>query len=273
MPTYSDYRGHKVANGQRPVSMITCYDFPTARLVDQAGVDVVFVGDSVGTNVLGYESPNQVTMDDMLHHLRAVRRGVERASLLVDMPYGSYDAIPYALDNARQFIEAGAEAVKLEGAFPDTVAALVAAGIPVCGHIGFTPQWMTKAEVHGKHIEEAVELVRTAEELDQAGISSLVLELIPAELAGLITGRIKAATIGIGAGAACDGQVQVIQDVLGITERTMRHAMRNIDLGTAIRDAVIRYHLAVHEGAFPGPEHARHLEPVIIDQVVGLLSK
>lgn len=254
------WRGYRSVAGQAPLSMITCYDYPSARQIEAAGVDIIFVGDSVGTNVLGYASPNEVTMADMLHHLKAVKRGVGQTPILVDMPYRSYDAIPLAVENAQRFCAAGADAVKLEGDFPDTVAALVEVGIPVCGHIGFTPQWIDKAAVQGKSVEQAVALIDAAGRLDAAGCSLLVLELIPVQLSRIITERTQAATIGIGAGPHCDGQVQVLPDVLGITERTMRHALRQAEVGQTIIDAVRAYHAAVHAGSFPSEAHAARID-------------
>lgn len=244
-----------------PITMLTCYDYPTARLQDQAGIDIVFVGDSVGTNVLGYASERDVTMADMLHHLRAVRRGVQRAYLLADLPYGAYATPALALDNARRLLEAGADGVKLEGGREQVmiVEALVSQGIAVCGHIGYTPQTLgqpgRRPAVQGRHGAEAIALVESALALERAGLALLVLELVPEPLARLITGRLRLPTIGIGAGRYCDGQVLVINDVLGITPFRLKLAKRYQEYHATTLAAIAQYRHEVEQRLFPGEEH------------------
>jgi 3-methyl-2-oxobutanoate hydroxymethyltransferase len=244
-----------------PITMLTCYDYPTARLQDRAGIDIVFVGDSVGTNVLGYASEREVTMADMLHHLRAVRRGVQRAYLLADLPYGAYATPALALDNARRLLEAGADGVKLEGGREQvaTVEALVRQGIAVCGHIGYTPQTLgepgRRPAVQGRRGAEAIALVESALALEQAGLALLVLELVPEPLARLITGRLTIPTIGIGAGRFCDGQVLVVNDVLGITPFRLKLAKRYQEYDATTLAAIEQYRHEVEHRLFPGEEH------------------
>jgi len=247
--------------GERVV-MLTCYDFPTAGLQDEAGVDVIFVGDSVGTNVLGYDSVEQVTMEDMLHHLRAVRRGVKEAFLLVDMPYKSFDTPETAVSNARRFLEAGADGVKLEGGeeILDQVRALRAAGVEVCGHLGFTPQTAgPRGRVVGKTVEEAKRLIADSEALDREGVCMLVLELVPEELAALIARRVRAVVIGIGSGRGVDGEVQVVHDILGITERVFRHTKRFAEWRKEAARALKDFVEAVKGRQFPEERNVSHL--------------
>lgn len=246
---------------RQPIVMLTCYDYPTAVLQDQAGIDVIFVGDSVGTNILGYESEVQVTMADMLHHLRAVRRGVERGYLLVDMPYGSFATPDMALENARLFLASGADGVKLEGGSEQApvVRALTAAGIDVCGHIGFTPQTLgSKGRVQGKSFEQAKALLESALVLQQAGAFMLVLELVTEGLSRLVSERLPIPTIGIGSGRFCDGQVLVLTDVLGISPFTRKIAKRYQEYGEltlaaiqAYRDDVTNHRFPTEANAFP----------------------
>jgi 3-methyl-2-oxobutanoate hydroxymethyltransferase len=209
-----------------PIVMLTCYDYPSARILDEAGVDVLLVGDSVGTNVLGYDSVNAVTMNDMRHHVGAVSRGTAHAFVLADMPTRSYTTPREAVHNARLLCAAGADGVKLEGGLEmvETVKALVKEGIAVCGHIGYTPQSIQTARVQGKEAAAAIALVQAAEALSQAGLFMIVLELITEQLARIITQRIAIPTIGIGAGSFCDGQVQVLNDITGLSIMHYRHA-------------------------------------------------
>lgn len=245
-----------------PITMLTCYDYPTARLEDQAGIDIVFVGDSLGTNVLGYASEREVTMADMLHHLRAVRRGVRRAYLLADLPHGAYATPARALTNAEQLLAAGAGAVKLEGGREqvEVVRALVAAGIGVCGHLGYTPQTLSepgrRPAVQGRRGGEAIALMEDALALEAAGLALLVLELVPAPLARLVTERLTIPTIGIGAGRHCSGQVLVVNDVLGITPFRLKLAKRYQEYDTLTGAALAAYRREVEAGLFPGEEHS-----------------
>jgi 3-methyl-2-oxobutanoate hydroxymethyltransferase len=251
----------------RPIVMVTCYDYPTAVIEDEAGVDIVFVGDSVGTNVLGYESETEVTMEDMLHHLRAVRRGVRHAYLLADLPSGAYDTPSMALDNARRLLDAGADGVKLEGGRDQVpvVAALIDAGIDVCGHIGYTPQTLSRpggrGRVQGKSFERAMTLVRDADELDRAGVMLLVLELVTEEVARVISRRIVTPTVGIGAGRYCDGQVLVVPDLLGLSPITHRLARRYANWRETGSAAMRQFVNEVRSHVFPGEENVFPADP------------
>jgi 3-methyl-2-oxobutanoate hydroxymethyltransferase len=244
-----------------PLAMLTCYDFPTARLLDEAGIDVVLVGDSVGTNVLGYGSEREVTMQDMLHHLRAVVRGISRAGVVVDLPYRTYDSPQPALSNARLLIDAGADAVKLEGAATKVVRALTEDGICVWGHLGLNPQIHDEKRLQARDAEAAIQLLEEAEGLAAAGAAFLILEMIPEVVAQAVTERLTIPTIGIGAGRYTDGQVLVIHDLLGMTQRTFRHSRKYEDLRGRIAMAVAAYCSDLSRGAFPGPENARGMQP------------
>jgi 3-methyl-2-oxobutanoate hydroxymethyltransferase len=245
-----------------PITMLTCYDYPTAAMQDEAGIDVIFVGDSLGTNVLGYQSETEVTMADMLHHLRAVRRGVQNAYLLVDMPHLSFRTPEVALENARALIEGGAQGVKLEGGSEqrEVVRTLVEHGIDVCGHIGFTPQTLSqpggKGRVQGKSFEGARALVESADVLESAGVMMLVLELVTEGVAELITSRLRVPTIGIGSGPSCDGQVLVMTDLVGISPFTRKISHRYAEVREAETQAFRQYHEDVKARRFPTSANA-----------------
>lgn len=247
----------------KKITMMTAYDCPTASLVDQAGIDTILVGDSLGMVVLGYESTVPVTMEEMLHHCKAVSRGTKRSFVIGDMPFMSYQvSIEKAVENAGRFIkEAGCESVKLEGGteVSHLVKAIFDAGIPVCAHIGLTPQTATKLSgfrVQGKDAEGARELVRSAKDLEEAGAFMIVMECIPDLVAARITKELNIATIGIGAGKECDGQVLVYHDLVGLFERfTPKFVKQYINLAPKIREALIQYREEVEKGDFPGPEH------------------
>lgn len=242
--------------------MLTCYDYPTARVEDEAGVDIIFVGDSVGTNVLGYTSPQEVTLEDMVHHVRAVRRGVRNAYLLADLPFRTYESPVMAVESARVLREAGADGIKLEGGLErvTVVEALVHAGFDVCGHIGYTPQsGGSRPRIQGRRPETAWQLVVDALALERAGIFLLVLELMPRQVAGIITHLLQVPTIGIGAGEQCDGQVQIFHDMVGWSDFLLRHVRRFMTVRPLFVTAVTAYCQAVQEGTFPGPEHATDL--------------
>ena len=241
------------------ITMLTCYDYPTALWQEAAGVKVIFVGDSVGRNVLGYESEREVTMDDMLHHLKAVRRGVQDAYLLADMPFGSYDTPQAALDNALRFVSLGADGVKLEGAREDVVVALAERGLDVCGHLGLTPQIHERMRLQARTADAAIRVLRDALAMERAGAGLLVLELVPEEVGRLITERLTIPTIGIGAGAFTDGQVLVVNDLLGFIAYNLRHLTQYEDLNGRSRGALAHWVQDVEAGAFPGEGHARHL--------------
>jgi 3-methyl-2-oxobutanoate hydroxymethyltransferase len=240
-------------------AMLTAYDYSMAKLLDQAGIPVLLVGDSMGTVMLGYETTLPVTLDDVLRHTQAVVRGSTRALVVADMPFMSYQpSIEQALRSAgRLLAEGGAQAVKLEGGanVAPTVRALVNAGIPVMAHIGLTPQSVHQLggyKVQGKTVQIAARLLADASALEEAGAFSLVLEAVPAPLAARITAAIGIPTIGIGAGPHCDAQVQVIHDLLGLfTDFQPKHAKRYAELGKAIQDAVRQYASDVEAGAFP----------------------
>jgi 3-methyl-2-oxobutanoate hydroxymethyltransferase len=244
------------------ITMVTAYDYPTARAVDQAGVDAILVGDSLAMVVLGHPNTLSVTMDEMLHHARAVARGAKGALLVGDMPFLSYQADPSdAVRNAGHYLQAGMDAVKMEGGrtFAATAAALVRAGIPVQGHVGLTPQSVNALggfKVQGKTAEAARTLLEDALALEDAGCFSIVLESIPDRLAAHITERLTIPTIGIGAGPGTTGQVLVLHDMLGLYERSPKFAKRYADLGTAIVDAVRAFKGDVESHAFPAPENS-----------------
>ena len=264
--TVNDLLAHKERS--EPVVVLTCYDYPTAVRQDAADVDVIFVGDSVGTNVLGYRSVTQVTMGDMLHHLGAVRRGVAQAFLLVDMPYRSFKTPPVALENARRFQAAGAEGVKLEGgaAVVDTVTALRAAGIPVCGHLGFTPQTAgPRGRVVGKTVEEAKRLIADARALADAGVFMLVLELVPEEVSQYLAATLPCLVIGIGSGRDLDGEVQVVNDILGMNERVFRHTSRFAGWRETVDAGFAEYVAAVRDRRFPDVANTAHLPPNVLE--------
>jgi 3-methyl-2-oxobutanoate hydroxymethyltransferase len=238
-----------------PISVLTAYDAPTARAEEDAGIDLILVGDSVGTNVLGYASEREVTLDDIAHHVRAVRRGAPDTPVLADLPYATYDTPKAAVSSARRLVTSGADMVKLEGFYPEIVAALVAADIPVCGHLGLECQHHDEKRLKARTAAAALELETHAIALAQAGLSLLVLELIPEPVATRITRRLDIPTIGIGAGRGTDGQVLVITDVLGVTKVGFRHNRRFAELGTATRDAALAYVQAVRTRQFPAKDN------------------
>ena len=258
-----NYLEKKVSEGKK-ITMMTAYDFPTASLVDQAEIDTILVGDSLAMVVLGYESTVPVTMDEMIHHCKAVRRGAKLGFIIGDMPFMSYQvSVEKAVENAGRFIkEAGCEAVKLEGGseMVPVVKAITEAGIPVCAHIGLTPQTATKLsgfKVQGKDAESANKLVQSAKDLEDAGAFMIVLECIPDQVASKITDSLKIPTIGIGAGKYCDGQVLVYHDLVGLFERfTPKMVKQYVNLAPMVREALIQYREEVEKGTFPGPEHS-----------------
>ncbi len=253
----------KKAAGEK-ITMVTAYDYPAARLVDRAGVDIILVGDSLGMVVLGYEDTTKVTMDEMLHHSRAVARARPRALVVGDMPFGTFQAsADDAVRNAVRFIqEGGAEAVKLEGgqAVASAAASIVAAGIPVMGHIGLTPQSVHALggyRVQGRTSESETQLLRDAASIEAAGVFAVVLEGIPLKLGRRITEALRVPTIGIGAGPYCDGQVLVLHDLLGFFDGfAPKFAKPYADLNTVIVEAVERFRADVEAGAFPDREHS-----------------
>ena len=256
LPIY-DLRGWK-AEGRR-FAMLTAYDFPTARILDAAGIPVLLVGDSVGRNVLGYPDELPVTMEEMLHHTRAVARGAQRAMVVGDMPFMSYQAsIEDGVRNAGRFLkEGGAHAVKVEGPQYDLVHRLVEVGIPVMAHVGLTPQSVHAFggfKVQGRG-EAAARVLEHAVGLEKAGAFAVVLEAMPSEVAADITRSLQVPTIGIGAGVACDAQVLVVNDLLGLNERLPKLAKAYADLRTTIADAATAFARDVEAGTFPDEAH------------------
>ncbi|HEV8564025.1 MAG TPA: 3-methyl-2-oxobutanoate hydroxymethyltransferase [Actinomycetota bacterium] len=256
--TIHDLRAWK-AEGKR-FAMLTAYDFPTAQILDRAGIPVLLVGDSVGRNVLGYENELPVTMEEMLHHTRAVSRGVENAMVVGDMPFMSFQAsTDDGVRHAGQFIkEGGAHAVKIEGPQLDLIHRLVDIGIPVMAHVGLTPQsvyGLGGYKVQGRG-EAATKVLDQALALEKAGAFSIVLEAMPAELGSEITKSVQIPTIGIGAGSHCDAQVLVINDLLGLSEKPPKLAKAYTNLRETITEAVTRFASEVAEGSFPDEDHS-----------------
>jgi 3-methyl-2-oxobutanoate hydroxymethyltransferase len=251
------------ARGEK-IAVLTAYDYPFARIMDQAGIDVILVGDSAGSVVAGYDNTLPVTMDEMLYHTRAVARGVSQSLIVADMPFMSYQVdLADARRNAGRLIkEGGAQAVKLEGGvhIAETIRTIVAMDVPVVGHIGLTPQSVHRMggyRVQGREDVKAKQLLADARSVADAGACAIVLEAIPAKLAALITSELSIPTIGIGAGVDCDGQVLVIHDILGLCDKySPKFVKRFADVSGTIRQGVDDYIREVKEGSFPGPEHS-----------------
>lgn len=261
MTTTSDLLKKK-KNGEK-IAMLTAYDYPTAKMAAENGIDVLLVGDSLGMVVLGYESTVPVTLDDMIHHGKAVRRGSGHTFMVVDMPFGTYHgSLDRTLEYAvRLFRETGADALKLEGAgsVTDVIRRLVSAGIPVVAHLGLLPQSAGVTggyKVQGKTAEDALRLVREAKEVQEAGACMIVLECIPHQLAGRITEELSIPVIGIGAGAETDGQVLVFHDMIGYGSHHVPKFVRQFaDAGKPIREGIAAYSVAVRDGSFPAEAH------------------
>ena len=259
------------------IVMLTAYDYPSAKIAEEAGVDIILVGDSLGMVVLGYDSTVPVTMADMIHHTRAARRGARGTFIVTDMPFLSYQISPaQALENAGRLVqEGGCEAVKVEGGeeVAPQVAALVRAGIPVCGHVGLTPQSATALsgyKVQGRTAEAAAKLLHDVRALEEAGAFMIVLECIPVQVAALLSGQLSVPTIGIGAGAACDGQVLVYHDTLGLFDRfTPKFVKQFESLGAKAKDAIAAYAGEVRGGVFPGPEHTFTMNEEELKRIYG----
>jgi len=271
--TISDIKDMKFRGEKIPI--ITSYDYTSAKIVDTTGIPVILVGDTLGQVVLGYDSTIPVTMDEMIHHTKAVARGAKHALIVGDMPFMSYQAsISAAMHNAGRFLqEGGAQTVKLEGgvSMAPTVHRMVSSGIPVMGHIGLTPQSVNQMggyKVQGKSLKAAVQLIEDARALEQAGAFAIVLECVPASLAKLITERVSIPTIGIGAGKACDGQVQVFHDMLGLfSDFAPKHAKQYANLGETISSAVTEYISEVKDERFPGSEHSYHIKEDVLAEL------
>lgn len=255
---------HNKKRGGKKITMLTAYDYPMARLVDGAGIDMILVGDSLGMVVLGYDSTVPVTMDEMIHHAKAVRRGTKYAFLVGDMPFMSYQvSVEEAIRNAGRFMkEAGCDAVKLEGG--DEVLAvtkaIVDAGVPVLGHLGLTPQTISKLggyRIQGKDAEAAKKILDQALKLEKAGCFAIVLECVPDEVSDLITKKLSIPTIGIGAGASCDGQVLVVNDMVGLFDRFVpKFVKQYVKLSEEISRGLNKYREEVENGTFPDAEHS-----------------
>ncbi len=257
------------------ICMLTAYDFSTARFLDEVGIPVILVGDSLGMVALGHQSTIPVTLDEMLHHTRAVVRGSEHALIVGDMPFMTYHtSIPDAIRNAGRFLqEGGCQVVKLEGGqrMADTIRHIVDCGIPVMGHIGLTPQSINQLggfKVQGKNPAAAIGLLEDARALEAAGVFAIVLECVPAPLAKLITETVSVPTIGIGAGVHCDGQVQVIADLLGLfSDFVPKHAKQYAKLGEAIKQAVNEYMNDVLTGSFPTDKESFPMDESVIAEI------
>jgi 3-methyl-2-oxobutanoate hydroxymethyltransferase len=247
-----------------PITMVTAYDFPTARIEDAAGMDAVLVGDSVGTNVLGYGSEREVTMGDMIHHTAAVARGIRQAIVLADLPFGSVGTKSEAERNADLLAKHGAECVKIEG-WRETcpvIEHLSKRQFRVCAHIGFNPQIHgPKPRTFGKTAAEAQDLLESGRMLQDSGAQLIVVEKITTEVAGMIAGKLRIPVIGIGSGPRCDGQVLVINDLLGISEMTFRHVRRFAESYKMVSQAVAAYVEAVEKRRFPAQEHSQDMDP------------
>ena len=272
-------RSRKVRDGAEPLVMVTAYDAPGARIADEAGVDLILVGDSVAMVVLGYDDTLQVTVDDLVHHTAAVARAKPRPLIVGDLPWMSYHvSTEETVRNAARLIRAGAEAVKLEGGRKRVpmIEALVEAEIPVVGHLGLTPQSMHAMggfKVQAKESDAALDLVADAKALAHAGCFAIVLEGVPTEVAAMVTDAVDVPTIGIGAGPSCDGQVLVYHDVLGLEDRlSPKFVRRYADLKAASVEAVAAYAADVRSGAFPGPDESYHLSAGVAE-TLGLYGR
>ena len=268
------------ARGEK-IPMVTAYDYPTAKLADEAEIPLILVGDSLGMVMLGHDSTIPVTMEDIIHHTKAVVRGVKRSMVVADLPFMTYQIdTGEAMRNAGRLVqEGGAHSVKLEGGVrvAETVARIVESGVPVMGHIGLTPQSVNGFggyRVRGKDIEEAAQLIRDAVALEDAGAFAVVLELLPTSLAGAISRRLTIPTIGIGAGPHCDGQVQVLHDMLGLfTDFSPKHARQYARLAVTISEALRRYASDVQDGAFPGEKESFGMDDGVMKEVEEIVDQ
>lgn len=259
----------------KKLTMLTAYDYSTAKLFDEAGVDSMLVGDSLGMTMLGYDSTLPVTMEDMIHHTKAVVRGAKNALVVGDMPYMSYHlSVQQAVENAGRFIrEAGAQAVKLEGgaAFCPEIEAMTRASIPVVGHLGLTPQSINAFggfKVQGRSEEAARKIIEDAQALEAAGAFAIVLECVPAKLAEIITAKVAVPTIGIGAGAGCDGQILVYQDMLGMYDNfTPKFVRKFAEVGALMKQGVQEYCAAVQDSSFPAAEHTFKIDEEVLEKL------
>lgn len=262
------------------ITILTAYDYPTAKILDEVGVEAILVGDSLGNTVLGYENTLNVTMGEMLHHSKAVARATENTFVIGDMPFISYQAsVEKAVQNAGRFVkEANLEAVKVEGGKESTkqIEKIIEAGIPVMGHLGLTPQRILrfgKYRIRGKSAEEAQKIINDAQKLEEAGAFSIVLESIPSELGKTITEKIDIPTIGIGAGPHCDGQVLVLHDILGLSELSPKFVKKYEDLSASIEKAVEKFRDEVKSEKFPDSEHSYSMSKEELDKLKDRLEE
>ena len=223
------------------ISMLTCYDYPTAKIQDACGIDVIFVGDSLATNVLGYAHQNDLSLEELRHHVRAVARGIERAYLLADIPYSASHDLTMVLDAAAQLQQDGVKGVKVEGFRPDVFVALASSGVDGWAHLGFTPQLIEKPALQAKDSKSADQLIKESQQLEAAGAVGIILELVPEGVTQQVSQLLKIPVIGIGAGMHCDGQVQVWHDLVGLETRVYKHAFRLGDAHTAQTESVQAY--------------------------------
>jgi len=253
----------------RKITMLTAYDYFMAKMEDEVGIDAILVGDSLGMVVLGYESTTNVTMEDMIRHAAAARRGARNALLIGDMPHRSYENPCDAVKNAKRFVqEGGCDAVKLEGEVYEQTSAIINEGIPVLGHLGLTPQTATEFTVQGKDAASAEKILKASLHLEERGCFAIVLECIPAQLAAVITSRLRIPTIGIGAGQHCDGQVLVINDVLGLYDKFLpKFAKRYAQLGETARKAIAAYKYEVEALQFPTDRHSFKTKKGLLEKI------
>ncbi|UCC33804.1 MAG: 3-methyl-2-oxobutanoate hydroxymethyltransferase [Candidatus Bathyarchaeota archaeon] len=244
---------------KRKIVMLTAYDYQMAKILDETGIDLILVGDSLGMVVLGYGDTKKVTIEDMIYHTKAVARGAKNTPIVGDMPINSCNTVEDALKNANRFLEAGAQGVKIEGNKPEVIKALLDKGIPIMGHVGLLPQTAERYRLKGKDKAEGEKILKDAMELDQFGVFTIVLECIPESLAKKITESIEAPTIGIGAGRYCDGQVLVINDMLGFDEDfSPKYLKRYTYLGREIKKAIVKFKEEVLNETYPDGEHTYH---------------
>ena len=263
------------------IIMLTAYDYPTAKILEEINLDLILVGDSVGNVVLGYDSTVPVTMEEMLHHTKAVRRGAKNTFLIADMPFLSYQVSDTeALRNAGRFIkEAGSDAVKVEGGrnILDRIKAIIKAGIPVLGHLGLTPQTATMLgglKTQGRSLKDAERIYQDSIILEEAGCFALVLECVPQQLAKVITQKLSIPVIGIGAGKFCDGQVLVTPDILGISEDFKpKFVKQYLNLHKSILDALSKFKTEVQNGKFPSPEQSFNMKPEVLNNLMQQIKK
>ncbi len=245
--------------GKEKITMLTAYDFQTAKILDEVGIDLILVGDSLGMVVQGYTNTQRVTVEDMIYHTRVVARGAEKTPVIGDMPINSDRTPEDALRNARRFLEVGAQGVKIEGNKSEVIKMLLSNGVSVMGHLGLLPQTASSYRLRGKQPEEAETIFKDALELEKLGVFSIVLECIPEDLANKITGAVSVPTIGIGAGKYCDGQVLVINDMLGLDQSfSPKYLKRYANLYQITKEAVERYLREVKTGKYPDEEHTYH---------------